>query len=97
MDPVSPPPNNFTIFYIFPDIHCLKTATIETLTAFLHMPEGFSTAPVLETSLASSDSNLCLVTRTNVEEIYALDLSRMEQCGVRECQEQVTIAGKGVI
>jgi hypothetical protein len=74
----------------FPDIHCLRTATIETLTAFLHMPEGFSTAPVMETSaLAKSDPNLCLITRTNVEEIYALDLSRMEQCGVRECQEQV--------
>ena len=77
-------------FISFTDIHCLRTATIETLTAFLHMPEGFSTAPVMETSaLAKSDPNLCLITRTNVEEIYALDLSRMEQCGVRECQEQV--------
>ncbi len=36
-----------------------------------------------------SDPNLCLITRTNVEEIFALDLSRMEACGVRECQEQV--------
>ncbi len=73
----------------FPDIHCLRTPKLETLTAFLHMPEGFSTAPVLESSTAA-DSNLCLITRTNAEEIYALDLSRMEDCGVRECQEQVS-------
>jgi hypothetical protein len=83
------PSSNFLDFYVS-DIHCLRTSTLETLTAFLHMPEGFSSAPVLESSsLVRTDPNLCLITRTNVEEIYALDLSRMESCGVRECQEQV--------
>ena len=67
----------------------MKTPKLETLTAFLHLSEGFSTAPVLEAS-AASDASLCLVTRTNVEEIFALDLSRC-QCYKHSCERFTAI------
>ena len=66
----------------------MKTATTETFTAFLRLPANFVSAPVLENILtAPIDPTECLITRTNVDGIFALDLSRMEACGVTPCTE----------
>ena len=32
------------------------------------------------------DPSLCLITRTNIEGVMALDISGMEACGVRQCE-----------
>ena len=66
----------------------MKTATTETFTAFLRLPANFVSAPVLENILTDPiDPTECLITRTNVDGIFALDLSRMEACGVTQCKE----------
>ena len=71
----------------FSDIHCMRTAQTETFTAFLRLPSNFLSPPVLENVGDSPiDPVHCLVTRTNVDGIFALDLSKMENCGVRQCE-----------
>jgi len=42
---------------------------------------------VLEERKAGSKDSACLVSKTNVEGIFALDLSLMGDCGVRQCDE----------
>ena len=77
------------LYCLLPDIHCLRTSNVETFTAFLRVPDGFGTVPVLENSRgrsSGSDPTLCLITRTNIDKVMALDISHMEQCGVRQCQ-----------
>jgi len=69
------------------DIHCMRTAKTETFTAFLRLPQHFVSPPVLENvGTESIDPTQCLITRTNVEGIFALDLSKMAACGVRRCE-----------
>jgi len=83
------------------DIHCLRTSNVETFTAFLRVPDGFATVPVLENTKAAAadgeghagDPTMCLITRTNIDKVMALDLSQMEQCGVRQCQPSSTDGG----
>ena len=70
----------------FSDIHCLRTETMETFTAFLRIPNGFGSIPALEDSKRQADSTLCLLTKTNIENVIALDISSFHQCGVRECR-----------
>ena len=63
----------------------MRTSNVETFTAFLRVPDGFGTVPVLEDARAD-DPTLCLITRTSIDKVMALDISHMEQCGVRQCQ-----------
>jgi hypothetical protein len=65
----------------------MRTANTETFTAFLRLPNNFLSSPVLENVVSESlDPTQCLITRTNVDGIFALDLSRMDPCGVRRCE-----------
>ena len=65
-------------FFFVTDIHCMRTAKTETFTAFLRLPQHFVSPPVLENvGTESIDPTQCLITRTNVEGIFALDLSKV--------------------
>ena len=65
----------------------MRTANTETFTAFLRLPQNYLSPPVLENVGSESiDPTQCLITRTNVDGIFALDLSRMEACGVSHCE-----------
>ena len=56
----------------------MRTAKTETFTAFLRLPQHFVSPPVLENvGTESIDPTQCLITRTNVEGIFALDLSKV--------------------
>ena len=68
----------FPAFFFLSDIHCMRTAKTETFTAFLRLPQHFVSPPVLENvGTESIDPTQCLITRTNVEGIFALDLSKV--------------------
>ena len=68
----------FPAFFFLTDIHCMRTAKTETFTAFLRLPQHFVSPPVLENvGTESIDPTQCLITRTNVEGIFALDLSKV--------------------
>ena len=75
----------------FPDIHCLRTPTRERFTAFLRLPTGFNSAPVLEDVRSellnpTAGGNECLVGGVETTPgLFALDLSRLSECGVRQC------------
>ena len=49
------------------DIHCLRTPTVETFTAFLRLPSGFDATPVLEEGVEADTQSTCLITETNVQ------------------------------
>lgn len=69
------------------DIHCMSTTNTKTFTSFLRLPQNFLSPPVLENVGSESiDPTQCLITRTNVDGIFALDLSQMESCGVSQCE-----------
>ncbi|XP_040572825.1 uncharacterized protein [Lepeophtheirus salmonis] len=70
------------------EIHCIQSSNIQSFTAFLRLPESFKSIPVLEAKTPpKASSDVCLITKTNVEEVYALDLGAIEDCGVSSCQE----------
>ena len=78
-----------SFLFFLPDIHCMRTANTETFTSFLRLPQNFLSPPVLENvGIESIDPTQCLITRTNVDGIFALDLSAMESCGVSQCREK---------
>ena len=68
--------NSFVI--LISDIHCMRTSSTETFTSFLRLPQNFLSPPVLENVGSESiDPTQCLITRTNVDGIFALDLSQV--------------------
>ena len=73
------------------DIHCLRTSTTERFSAFLRLPSGLTATPVLEDvrrELLAPDSQECLVSPVNLNAgngLFALDLNRLSECGVRQC------------
>ncbi|XP_059088481.1 uncharacterized protein LOC131884654 [Tigriopus californicus] len=76
-------PNNPTD--LVSDIHCLESPTSNLFTAFLRPPDGQKeTSPVLEEK-PTADEDLCLITATNLNSVFALDLNRLEECGVKTC------------
>ena len=80
-------PNPSKRVMVLADIHCLRTQRLETFTAFLTLPSGFTSRPVLEEHRPELDgSEACLITPTNVDGLFALDLSLMSECGVRRCE-----------
>ena len=72
----------------FSDIHCLRSSTLRSFTAFLRPPEGFNTKPVLEERPAARTSAKCTIAETNVAGVFALDLDDLAGCGVRTCDHQ---------
>ena len=56
----------------------MRTSSTETFTSFLRLPQNFLSPPVLENVGSESiDPTQCLITRTNVDGIFALDLSKL--------------------
>ena len=56
----------------------MRTTNTETFTSFLRLPQNFLSPPVLENVGSESiDPTQCLITRTNVDGIFALDLSQV--------------------
>ena len=90
---IRPPPSHCNIFksILCADIHCLRTPTQERFTAFLRVPSGFNSAPVLEDVRhellnPSVGGEECLVGAVETTPgLFALDLSRLSECGVRQC------------
>lgn len=73
------------VLHLSADIHCLQSPTSNLFTAFLRPPEGQKgTSPVLEAK-PTADEDLCLITETNLNSVFALDLNRLEECGVKAC------------
>ena len=75
------------------DIHCLRTPTQERFTAFLTLPSGFNAAPVLEDvrhellNPSVGGGNECRVGPVETTPgLFALDLSRLSECGARQCE-----------
>ena len=69
---------NGVFFLFFSDIHCMRTTNTKTFTSFLRLPQNFLSPPVLENVGSESiDPTQCLITRTNVDGIFALDLSQV--------------------
>ena len=69
----------------------MRSNSVETFTAFLQLPPNFNARPVLEEAVNEGDGggpNPCLISETNVEGIFALDLGSLGECGVRSCTEQ---------
>ena len=48
------------------DIHCLRTSTLETFTAFLQLPPGFEARPVLEELEGETLPDECIISETNI-------------------------------
>ena len=90
---IARPPSQCNTFkaILCADIHCLRTPTQERLTAFLRIPSGFNSAPVLEDVRhellnPSVGGEECLVGAVETTPgLFALDLSRLSECGVRQC------------
>ena len=67
------------------EIHCLKMETQSRFSSVLRLPPGHSAPPVLEEVSATSG---CQIAATTLGDVFLLDLVRLEECGVRECEEQ---------
>ena len=69
----------------------MRTTNTETFTSFLRLPQNFLSPPVLENVGGESiDPTQCLITRTNVDGIFALDLSQVSSaCPVKGGQTRV--------
>ena len=63
----------------------MRTTNTKTFTSFLRLPQNFLSPPVLENVGSESiDPTQCLITRTNVDGIFALDLSQVSSaCPVK--------------
>ena len=48
------------------DIHCLRTSTLETFTAFLQLPPSFKAQPVLEELEGETLPAKCIISETNI-------------------------------
>ena len=54
----------------------------------LRLPPGHSAPPVLEEVTSSSSPPGCQIAATTLGDVFLLDLARLAECGVRECEEQ---------
>ena len=74
------------VLCFFSDIHCMRTTNTKTFTSFLRLPQNFLSPPVLENVGSESiDPTQCLITRTNVDGIFALDLSQVSWACPVQC------------
>ena len=79
--------------YVCADIHCLRTPTQERFTAFLRLPTGFNAAPVLEDvrhellnpAVGGEECLVGAAAEATPGGLFALDLRRLSECGVRQC------------
>ena len=60
--------------------------TQSRFSSILRLPPGHTTPPVLEE--VPTQSPECQISATTLENVYLVDLVSLDQCGVRECQEQ---------
>ena len=64
----------------------MSTTNTKTFTSFLRLPQNFLSPPVLENVGSESiDPTQCLITRTNVDGIFALDLSQVSWACPVQC------------
>ena len=64
----------------------MRTTITKTFTSFLRLPQNFLSPPVLENVGSESiDPTQCLITRTNVDGIFALDLSQVSSACPVQC------------
>ena len=87
--------SNISFQFFFTDIHCLRTSKRQEFKAFVRIPDGFGTFPVLEDVRAPSDPVSCTMSKTNVDGIMGLDITNFEICGVRSCQPSDVSAADG--
>ena len=83
--------SNNTIFWwisFISEIHCLKTDTQARFSSILRLPPGHSAPPVLEEVPAPQQSTGCQISATTLDNVFLVDLDRLDECGVRECEEQ---------
>ena len=52
----------------------------------LRLPPGHTAPPVLEEAPAGAPA--CQIGATTPQDVYLVDLVELEECGVRECEEQ---------
>ena len=73
----------FLLLYIS-EIHCLQMEAHSSFSAVLRLPPGHTAPPVIEEARHGS----CQISPTTLQEVFLVDLSLLEECGVRECKEQ---------
>ena len=68
------------------EIHCLKMDSQSRFSSVLRLPPGHTAPPVLEEAPAGAPA--CQIGATTLQDVYLVDLVELEECGVRECEEQ---------
>ena len=66
----------------------MKTDSQSRFSSVLRLPPGHSAPPVLEEAPAPPQSGGCQISATTLEGVFLVDLDRLAECGVRECEEQ---------
>ena len=59
--------------------------TQSRFSSVLRLPPGHSAPPVLEEASVTAG---CQIAATTLGDVFLLDLVRLDECGVRECEEQ---------